>query len=210
MAIGDFDRLVANEIDRQLHPIAPPAGWYYLWHTGPAECFRSIEVAGRTNAIACHTRRDCGLLLKDVPPLPLNPDTRLRWSWKVDSLPSTEAENTFASHDYVSVAVEFDNGQDLTYFWSAELPVDTGFRCPIPIWRHRETHVVVRSGEQDLSEWYDEERDLYADYVRYVGGPAGCKIVRVWLIAMTLFRGNEGVSQYADIALVADGRAIRV
>ena len=74
------------------------------------------------------------------------PGTTLRWSWRVDQLPIDLAEDTLPSHDYVSIAAEFDDGQDLTYYWSAALPEGTVYRCPIPTWASRETHVVVRSG----------------------------------------------------------------
>ena len=44
--------------------------------------------------------------------------------------------------------MEFDNGRDITYYWSSKLPVGTGYDCPLPNWAGREFHVVVRS---DLS-----------------------------------------------------------
>jgi hypothetical protein len=84
---------------------------------------------------------------------------------------SAVAEDTFPTHDYLSVAVEFDNGQDITYFWSSELPLETTFRCPIPTWTARETHVVVRSGLDDLGKWLSEKRDLFKDYAERIGGP---------------------------------------
>lgn len=198
--LGDPSGLVTMEIDRLTNPVHPPEGWYYLWHLGPAEIYRTVEVPGRRNAIACRTQGDCGLLLRDVS-LPLEPGTLLRWSWKVDALPSQHPENTLPAHDYTSIAVEFENGQDLSYFWSAGLDVGTAFHCPIPLWRRRETHVVIRSGSGLLGEWLDEERDLYADHVSYVGGPAGTRIVRVWLIALSLYQRRAGVSTFADITL---------
>jgi hypothetical protein len=100
--------------------------------------------------------------------------------------------------------VEFDNGQDITYYWSAELPVGTAYRCPIPTWTARETHVVIRSGSEGLGQWFDEERDIYRDYLEFVGGPAPARIVRVWLIAVSLFQGKEGECRYADLAFVTE------
>lgn len=67
----------------------------------------------------------------------------------MDQLPSQAREDRLQTHDYLSLAVEFDNEQDLAYYWSAELPPDTAFRCPIPKWQGRETHVVLRSGTVD-------------------------------------------------------------
>lgn len=44
----------------------------------------------------------------------------------MDLLPSEVREDTLTTHDYMSIAVEFDNGQDITCYWSAELPVGPG------------------------------------------------------------------------------------
>jgi hypothetical protein len=85
-------------------------------------------------------------------------------------LPSAVAEDTFPTHDYLSVAVEFDNGQYITYFWSSELPLETTFRCPIPTWTARETHLVVRSGLDEHGKWLSEERDLFKQYAERIGG----------------------------------------
>ena len=54
-------------------------------------------------------------------------------------------------HDYLSIALEFDDGQDLTWFWSCALPEGFSYRCPLDHWRHRETHVVVRTGTANLA-----------------------------------------------------------
>jgi hypothetical protein len=201
--IGDVEGVVASEIDRLSHPVETPPGWNYLWFVGPAEIYRPCRTPEEKPAICCHTHRDAGLLQKEVT-LPLAPDTRLRWAWRMDRLPSAVREDTLPTHDYLSIAVEFDNGQDITYYWSAELPVGTGYRCPIPTWTARETHVAIRSGSEGLGRWFEEERNVYRDYQEYIGGPLPGNIVRVWLIAVSLFQGREGVGRYADIAFVTD------
>ena len=208
-ALGDVGGLAGSEIDRLTHPVAPPEGWRYLWFVGPAEIYRSCRDHGSGTAICCDTHRDVGLLQKDVS-LPLVPATRLQWRWKVDRLPSQVREDRLPTHDYLSIAVEFDNGQDITYYWSAELAVGTAYRCPIPTWTGRETHVVVRSGAAGLGEWLREERDLHRDYVEHIGGEVPRRIVRVWLIALSVFQGGEGRCRYADIALAAAGRVVSV
>jgi hypothetical protein len=208
-ALGDVDGLIAGEIDRLTNPVPTPAGWEYLWFVGPAEIYRPCTEPDRRQAICCHSHNDVGLLQKDVA-LPLRPGTRLRWNWRMDQLPSQVREDTLPTHDYLSIAVEFDNGQDITYYWSAELPVGTGFRCPIPTWTARETHVVIRSGSQGLGEWRNEERDVHRDYGDYIGGAMPANIVRVWLIAVSFFQGREGRCRYADIAFVTDDGVIAV
>ena len=113
------------------------------------------------------------------------------------------AENAVLSHDYLSLAVEFNDGRDITYYWSSKLSVGTGYWCPLPTWKDREFHVVLRSGEQGLGAWLSEERNLYEDYQHYIGTPPA-RIVRVWLIANSLFQRKDGVCSYRRI-LLSDG-----
>jgi hypothetical protein len=132
-----------------------------LWYVGPGEIYRPSVTQDGHPAICCHTHCDVGILQRDARH-PLVPGVRLRWSWKVDELPIDLAEDTLPSHDYLGIAAEFDDGQDIAYYWSASLPEGTVYRCPLPNWRHRETHVVV-GGLAGLGQWLDEERDLHAD-----------------------------------------------
>ena len=125
--------------------------------------------------------------------------------WRIEELPSEIAEDARFTHDYLSIAVEFSNGRDLTYTWSCELPAETGYWCPLPTWRDREFHVAIRSGRSGLGVWQREERDLHADYRRFIGAPPP-RIARVWLIANSMFQRRVGRCCYADIALEhADG-----
>jgi hypothetical protein len=208
VSLGDVASLLSSEIDRLVHPVTPPQGWEYLWFLGPAEIYTAGPPAPQHPSIQCYTHRDAGILHTAVS-MPLTPDTRLRWAWKVDILPSQEREDQLNTHDYLSIAVEFDNGQDLTYFWSAALPYETGFRCPLPTWQGRETHVVVRSGHDGLGRWCQEERPLYADYQRWVGPPPA-RIVRVWLIAASVLSKREGQCQYGLIELQAGDTIVTV
>lgn len=207
IAAGDVAGLAAAERARLAAPVEPPAGWYPLWLLGRSEIFRAEECDGR-HAIACRVQRNVGILQKDVS-LPLLPGTRLRWSWRVDALPSALPEDTALSHDYLSIAVEFNDGRDITYTWSRRLPPGRSYWCPLPTWRDREHHVVVRSGEDGLGRWHDEERDLYADHAARMGPPPA-RIVRVWLIAVGLFQRLEGRCWYAGVSLVQDGRVVQV
>jgi hypothetical protein len=200
--------LVLAEAERLDQPVPVPESWDYLWYLGPGEIYSpTLDPDGRP-AISCHTHGDVGILRREAR-LPLVSGTTLRWSWRVDQLPIDLAEDTLPSHDYLSIAVEFDDGQDLTYYWSAALPVGTVYRCPLPAWRDKETHVVVRSGTGNLGRWLDEERDLHADYQRILGGPA-CEVVRVWLIANSLFQRGHGRCEYASIRLTNNERTLEV
>jgi hypothetical protein len=199
LQLGDVASLLSAEIDRLERPVSPPPGWEYLWSLGPAEIYTAGPPAPQRRSIQCYTHRDVGILHTDVS-VPLTPATRLRWEWKVDVLPSHVREDQLPTHDYLSIAVEFDNGQDLTYFWSAVLPPETGFRCPLPTWQGRETHLVVRSGHEGLGRWWREERTVFADYQRWIGSPP-VSIVRVWLIAASVLQRQSGQCEYGAIEL---------
>jgi len=203
VAAGDPHGVASSERERlALGPPAPP-GWRYLWHLGDAEIFRPSTDPSGAPALCCKTHRDVGILQRDVA-FPLRPDTELTWRWRVDALPGFMREDSVPSHDYLSIAIEFTNGLDLTYYWSKSLPVGAHFWCPLPNWKHREYHVVQRSGSAGLGEWHGERRNLHDDALRYFGAHPG-DIVRAWLIAVSIFQRGSGACIYADIRLSGGG-----
>ena len=198
--------LIGAERDRLGETVAVPEGWSYLWFLGPADIFTAAEHDGR-RSIRARTAGDVGILQTPVD-LPFGAGTRLSWRWCMRDIPSPVAEDTLPTHDYVSLAVEFDDGQDLTYYWSGALEPETHYRCPLPYWDQRETHIVVRSGAEGLGSWHRETRDLHADYLRAVGEPPG-RIVAVWLIGVSLFQRRSGDVEFADIVLESNGATWR-
>jgi hypothetical protein len=197
--------LFGPALRRLREPLLPPPGWHYLWRLGASEVFASDTADG---ALCCHVRSEASILQFPLRRA-LTRESRLRWSWRVDELPSRLPEHVQPTHDYLSIAVEFDDGRDLTYLWSAALPVGTIFQCPLPWWDRRETHQVVRSGAEGLGTWVDEERSLLADCERALASPAPREIACVWLIAVSAFQGGEGRCRYRSIAVEdAGGRAV--
>ena len=177
-----------------------PRGWQPLWRVGETGIFCEEADASGSAHIACRCRFDAGILKHPVD-VPLDPAMHLAWSWRVTDLPSAFAENSVPTHDYLSIAVEFENGRDLTYAWSADLPIGTAFACPLPWWDKRETHMIVRSGTADLGRWLDEERPIAKDYAYAIGGPLPSRVVGVWLIALSCFQRGYGACDYAKIGL---------
>ena len=206
--IDDPEGRFSDELARMEQGDTTPPGWSYLWHLGPAEIYRHHLDDTAGNCIHCRTHADVGILQKEVD-LPLLESSEISWSWCVDRLPSTLREDTVPSHDYLSLAIEFENGRDITYYWSSNLPVGTGYDCPLPNWAGKEYHVVVRTGTDGLGQWHEERRNLYDDYCKYMGEPPG-RIVKVWLIANSIFQRHEGVCDYADILLCSAGEKVQV
>jgi hypothetical protein len=205
---GDPLGIASSERERlALGPVAPP-GWHYLWHLGDAEIFHETQAPDGAPALLSEVQGDVGILQREAPFL-LRPGTELAWRWRVDAIPGLMREDTVPSHDYASLAVEFANGLDLTYYWSRELRPGTAYWCPLANWKQRELHVVVRSGATGLGAWHEERRDLYGDAIRYLGAHPG-DVFRVWLIAVSVFKRQRGSCTYAGIRLSNDVEELRV
>ena len=200
-AIGDVEGFLKAELQRQRLLDNKPRGWQNFFQFGDGSIFLDTP----TGDIDCYTHKNVGILQYPVTGHPLRPGLTLNWTWLVDQLPSRYREDQLLNHDYLSIAVEFDDGQDITYMWSAQLPVGTVFRCPIPGWDQVETHVVQRSGIRQLGQELDEEVDLHSDYRRIVGGSAR-KVVKVWLIANSLFMRGHGRCAYRTIRIGQKGK----
>jgi hypothetical protein len=204
LAARDPSGLCAIESARMADPPLPPQGWDHHPLLGHEDVYRSSS-----NGIAADCRHTIAII-RQVADAALTPTLRLRWSWRLNELPSQLPEDTPLTHDYLSVALEFDDGQDLTWHWSCALPEGFAYRCPLEHWRRRETHIVVRSGSADIGRWVDDERPVLADHQVAIGGPVPVRVVRCWLISASLFQGGTGRAEFGRIELVDGERVIRV
>jgi pimeloyl-ACP methyl ester carboxylesterase len=204
IASRDRSGLCAAEAARLAAPPAPPAGWDTHPLAGREEAFFPSDGGITVNASWASA------IIRHPAEMALTPSLRLRWSWRVDTLPSRLPEDTALTHDYLSIALEFDDGQDLTWYWSFCLPEGFSYRCPLPHWRRRETHIVARTGTAGLGRWIDEERPVLADHRVAIGGPAPPRVVRAWLIAQTVPQAGHAVGEFSRIELVDGEQALRV
>ena len=204
LASGDPSGLCGAEAERLADPPEPPAGWRHHPLTGEAEVYAESEDGVTADC------RDTVAIIRRPAEIPLTADLRLRWTWRLDELPSRLPEDTLLTHDYLSIALEFDDGQDLTWHWSCSLPEGYSYRCPLDHWRRRETHVVVRSGLRDIGKWVSEERPVLADHRAAIGGTPPARVARAWLIAVSVFGGGTGRGEFGRAELVAGERVVRI
>lgn len=197
------------EITRRATEKPLPRGWQPLWRVGETGMFWESRSDEERKFITCQCRNDAAILKYPLD-IELDESLQLCWSWRIRQIPSRVPENSLAGHDYVSVAIEFDNGQDLTYLWSCSLPVGAAFRCPIPWWDQHETHVVVRSGSSDLGLWRNESQLVRSDYLGYVGGEAPRRVVGLWLISLSPFQRAVAEWDCRQIELRRAGGAVRI
>ncbi|MCC7250557.1 DUF3047 domain-containing protein [Hyphomicrobium sp.] len=200
LAHGDVGGVIGAEIDRLETSRKLPEGWNNLYMLGGGPVIFNDLGGGE---IACEPLKNAGILQRPVS-IELKPGTKLNWRWIVEELPSRLPEDQLTSHDYLSIGAEYDDGQDLTYFWSSGLPVGKAFRCPIPRWTPIESHMAVRSGFSELGTWVGDERDLYADYHDHIGGPAK-SVVRIWLLGVSVFQRRRGSCRFGDIQISQPG-----
>ena len=95
---------------------------------------------------------------------------KLRWRWRVHSLPAGGNENDKKTNDSAAaVRLVFGGGRrikTLKYVWSATLPVGTETKSPLT----GSTKVIVlRSGKKKTGKWIWEEVNAYEDYRRLFG-----------------------------------------
>ena len=204
IAHGDASGLCAAEAGRLAALPTPPAGWDNHPLIGSEQAFFPSD-----GGMAARGDRTVSII-RHAAEIPLTPSLRLQWTWKLEELPSRLPEDTTLTHDYLSVALEFDDGRDLTWYWSAGLPVGASYPCPLPHWRRRETHVVVRTGTTDLGRWVDEDRPVLADHRAAIGGPVPGRVVRAWLISCTFPQAGHTAGEFKRIQLVDGTRTLRV
>ncbi|KAF2992131.1 DUF3047 domain-containing protein [Methylocystis sp. MJC1] len=202
-AHGDVDGLLAVELARLRRNRRLPEGWSDLFLFGGGE---ESFIRDANGEIVCESAGGASIIERPLS-LPLASRPKLGWRWKIDQLPSAVPEDQAPVHDYLSIGVKFEDGQDLTYIWSAALPTGKVFRCPLPGWNAVETHMIVDSGATGLGSWRERERDVASDYAAHIGGPAKA-ISHIWLLAITPFQRRRGACRYADIRVeTADGVA---
>ena len=204
VASGDRSGLCAAEAARLANPPQPPPGWHPHPAIGQEEIWAPAD-----HGVSLDCNDSVGILCHPAD-APLTPTLRLRWSWRIDELPSRLPEDTKITHDYLSIALEFDDGQDLTWHWSSALPEGFAYRCPLDYWRKLETHVVVRTGPASLGSWVDEERGVLADHQAAIGGPAPVRVVNAWLIGVSVFQGGRARAEFRNIELVDGDSVLRV
>jgi len=134
-------------------------------------------------------------------------DPLVRWKWNVDRFPEkknkesleTEREDDFAARVYVIFpALFFTNSKVLEYIWAETLPQDSIGTSP---YSKNIKLIVARSGENKDRKWYQEGRDIAADYMKAFGTTPEYDIGAVAFMTNTEHTGSSADAMYDDIDL---------
>lgn len=203
-AFAPGEQLFEAEQRRLQTPSVLPRGFAPLWYVGSGDNFAEVQQDGAP-IIALRSELNGGIICAPLD-LSLERGLTVAWEWRVNQLPSVRAEDLTPFHQYASLAIGFDDGQDLSWYWSASMEADAHYRCPFPSFPG-ETHLVVRSGSADQGRWIGERRDVHVDVGRALSR-APARVTGVWLIASTMFGERPASVDFRNIAVI-DARGAR-
>ena len=209
---GALHSLWQSEADKNLSQTLgrsedrPPKDFKYLTVLGESEVW-SGRVVTDGYFVSANLEDDVGIIKMPVN-IELSESMLFSFDWLYHSLPAMAPETSIVGHDYLSIALEFDNGQDLTWMWSKFLAEGTSFTCPLPWWSERETHYVLDSGSDGLGKWKSHSRNILDDYAEAVAGDPPKKIVGIWLIANNLFAKQDASASFRNITLMDEGEQL--
>lgn len=197
-SLAQGDELVAAALAQTAAAPELPKGFEPLWFVGSGDNFSQRSFDGEP-AIALRSELNAGIIRAPLD-LPLSSGLTLAWEWRVNQLPSVRAEDAIPFHQYASIALEFDDGQDLTWYWSAALDPERHYRCPFPSWPG-ETHLVARSGSEEQGRWVAEKRDVQRDVDKALTNKP-TRIKGVWLIATTVFGARPASVDFRRLRVI--------
>ena len=131
----------------------------------------------------------------------------ISWKWNVNKFPDkktkesleTENEDDFAARVYVIFpAMFFTNSKVLEYIWAETLP--EGMIGTSPYSKNIKL-IVARSGPNKDKKWFQEDRDIAADYMKAFGAKPEYNIGAVAFMTNTEHTGTSADAMYDDIDL---------
>lgn len=134
-------------------------------------------------------------------------DPLISWKWNVTKFPEkqkeenleTENEDDFAARVYVIFpALFFTNSKVLEYVWAEKLPEGAIGTSP---YSKNIKLIVARSGPNKDGKWFQEDRDITADYLKAFGVKPEYNIGAVAFMTNTEHTGTSADAMYDDIKL---------
>ncbi len=143
------------------------SGWRYA-KTDPDKVYYKIVREADNLYLAAETKGEAVNFGREAR-VNLRLYQKLRWRWRVHSLPEGGNENDSDKNDCaaairVIIGTSPLSAKAIKYVWSATLPpateIDSG----------RLKVIVVKGGPDKMGQWVWEEVNVYDDYVRLFGG----------------------------------------
>lgn len=167
----------------------------------------SIEKDGDQSYVRAESKGDASALYYRIKMSAKSRYPVVKWKWRVETFPEKKSpenlelqnEDDFAARFYVIFpALFFTNSKVLEYVWAKDLPVgktgDSPYSKNIKL-------IVLRSGPAGAKHWFEEERDIYNDYVKMFGKPPEYDIGAIAFMTNTEHTGAKADAAYDEIEL---------
>ncbi len=130
----------------------------------------------------------------------------LSWDWRIHEIPIGGNEDSKKNNDTAaSIYVVFDLGhvlfrkvpKSIRYTWSSTLPVGT----ELSKFHGNQKIVVVGSGDKEIGDWQNFERNIVEDYKRLFGDDPPAKPLAILLLSDGNDTQNIAKADYDNILL---------
>jgi Protein of unknown function (DUF3047) len=176
-----------------------PAPWRVIGlperYAKPLTQFDVVDLAG-TRVLRVKTENSWGTLATaSSPPLPVSPQTTLKWRWRLDQpLLQTDLSRKATEDAALKVCVSFDMPADsipsgeralfkfvqffsrdklptatLCYVWANKESIHSMLPSPVT---HRVRYIVLANSSNPLASWQSQERNLHDDFLKAFGHEA--------------------------------------
>lgn len=153
---------------------------------------RYLRISSKRSSLTIY--REKGFSLKSSP--------RLRWRWRVHKHPTLSDERRKEAGDSAAgVYVVIEGGvfpKTLKYVWSRALPKGTEIVSPFS---SRSKIRVLRSLEDPLGKWVEEEVDILPDYQKLFGGKPPARARGIAILTDSDNTKSEAQADYADFVI---------
>lgn len=199
-----------------------PDDWRHCAFQGKASTTYAFVTSGNTLVIQAHARSSASCLVKPVS----DPQGRLHWKWCVtrtiySGTGADKKTDDFAARVWVGFEGSWDDASWGDKNAAKKLQLDYGF-VPPTHWIHyvwagrgrargeafdepykpeRFKCISLRTALDEVGVWYDEERDVRADFKRLYGREAP-RVTALGIMTDGDDTESEAEARYSDIAFV--------
>jgi len=180
-------------------------GWSTKVFSGTTS-YREVRLDGK-KVIRAESHAGAAGLVKKIH-VDLEKYPYLNWSWRIDNRLDLKNEKRKSGDDFAArIYVVVDGGlwlwrtRAVNYVWASGMPGDEAWANPFA--GRRSMMIAVRNGQDKISTWYAEKRNVYADLKRLFGD--GYRFIdAVAIMTDTDNSHGQAVSYYGDIYFSAE------
>lgn len=136
--------------------------------------------------------------------IPVKPNTRFSWRWKIDCIPANGSDDEKKTFDhtarlFVAFKTMIGPPRTINYVWANKISAGKTFHHPSS---NRARFIVLESGNAKAGQWHSYSRDLAADWKLLFGDDDIPNIVSVGLMTDSDGTKTPVTGSYDDLMIV--------